>query len=136
MKLSQIQKVGLIFFAGTLILSYFIAQWRHDASHAAITEKFEREQRLNLSADKLLINCERNEEKEDNPYDANHQICVQGEQEHELAERTMRALAQENARNDVRGYRNFFLFALIFNLLGFAGYKATQFFKRDTDTNS
>jgi len=135
MKLTRIQEIGLIFFVCTLLPSYFIAQWRHDANHITITEKLEREQSINLSADKLLTNCERNEVKDGNPYDANHRICEQGEQEHLLAERRMSVLTQENLRNDVRWYRNFFLSILIFNLLGVVGYKAALFFKRDIDTN-
>jgi hypothetical protein len=74
-------------------------------------------------------------EIEDAPYTANHHIFEQGAQAHESAKRSISTLAQQNVRNDVRWYRNFFSFALIFNLLGFTSCKATQFFKHGTATH-
>ena len=135
MKLTRIQQICFVFFACTLLPSYLIANWRHDANLAALTEKLEREHGLNLSTDKLQINCERNELKEGTPYDANHQICEQGAQEQKQTAHAMDVLTQEEARNDVRWYRNFFLAVLAFNLLGFIAYKAYLFLKRGLDAN-
>jgi hypothetical protein len=130
MQLSRPQKIGIAFFICSLLPSYQIAHWRHAANAAAIADELEQEHKLHLSTDKLLLNCERNEKKEDDHYSANHQICAQGLQEHELTTHAMDGLAQDNARNEVRWYRNFFLSVLFFNLLALALYKGNAFLKR------
>ena len=131
MSLSGIQKIGIAFFIASLLPAYLIAHWRYEANISSIQDKFEREHNLHLSTDKLLINCERNEKKENTAYDVNHQICDQGQQTHELTSHAMSALAQQKARNSVWWYFNFFVSVSVFNLLGFAIYKGNIFLKRE-----
>ena len=131
MTLSRIQKIGFAFFICSLLPSYLIAHWRHEANSVAIADEFAQEQNLHLSTDKLLLNCERNEKKDNDHYSANHQICEQGLQEHELTTHAMVDLGQDKVRNETRWYRNFFLSVLLFNLLAFVVYKGIAFLKRD-----
>lgn len=131
MKLSRMQKIGLVFFLCTLLPAYLIANWRYHANLNAITDKFDREQKLHFSTDKLVSNCERNEEKENNHYGSNHQICDQGLQEHASTSHVMDILMQEKASNETRWYRNFFLSVLILNLFGFFIYKGNAFLNRE-----
>ena len=135
MKFTQVQKIGFFFFICTLLPSYLIAQWRHDDNLATLTEQLEREQTLHTSTDKLLNNCERNEKREPNAFDANHQICTQGLQEHDHTTRVMNALEAEKKRNDVRWYKSFLLSVLFFNFLGFGIYKAITILKRDLNSD-
>ena len=131
MTLSHTQKIGIAFFALSLLCAYLFANWRHEANLLEITEEFKLEQSLHLSTDKLLNNCERNAEKENTPYGANHQICDEGLQEHELTARLMKVLDTEKERNNTRWYRNFFLSVLILNLFGFAIQQWLKFIKRN-----
>jgi hypothetical protein len=131
MTLSRTQKIGIAFFALSLPWAYLFANWRHEANLLEITEEFKLEQSLHLSTDKLLSNCERNAQKENTPYNANHQICDEGLQEHDLTARLMDALETEKERNNTRWYRNFFLSVLIFNLLGLAVQQWLNFTKRN-----
>ncbi|PUE28826.1 hypothetical protein B9Z35_12630 [Limnohabitans sp. Jir61] len=131
MTLSRAQKIGVVFFALSLPCAYLSANWRHEANLLEITEQFKLEQSLHLSTDKLLSNCERNAQKENTPYGANHQICDEGLQEHDLTARLMDALETEKERNNTRWYRNFFLSVLIFNLLGLAVQQWLNFTKRN-----
>lgn len=133
MTLTRLQKIAISYLLISLAPSYLIADWRHKTNQLSITEKFERERSLHLSTDKLLINCERNEKKEGTPYDANHQICNEGTQTHELTEKTMRLLELEKERNDSKMFRNFFLLILVFNLLAFVLYKASLLIQREQD---
>ena len=136
MSLSHTQKIGLAFFICTLAPAYLIANWRHAENLSALTDKFEREQQLHLSTDKLLSNCVRNEAKENDHYSATHQICEQGLSEHELTTHAMDVLTQEKAANDTRWYRNFFLSVLIFNLMGWTLYKANTFLRGEENNSS
>jgi hypothetical protein len=131
MTFTRNQKLAFSFFIFSFIPAYFIAQWRYESSVQVITEELEREHALHLSTDKLLSNCENNEAKENTPYGANHQICNQGLQEHSLTDQAMSVLEQEKTRSDVQRYRNFALFVLLFNLLGWMAYKANQFLTRE-----
>jgi hypothetical protein len=131
MTLSRTQKIRIAFFAFSLPWAYLFANWRHEANLLEITEEFKLEQSLHLSTDKLLSNCERNAQKENTPYNANHQICDEGLQEHDLTARLMDALETEKERNNTRWYRNFFLSVLIFNLLGLAVQQWLNFTKRN-----
>jgi hypothetical protein len=131
MILSRIQKISIAFFICSLLPSYLIAQWRHEANSVAISNEFAQEKNLHLSADKLLLNCERNEKKDNDHYSANHQICEQGLQEHELTTHAMDGLRQDKVRNETRWYRNFFLSVLLFNLLAVVVYKGIAFLRRD-----
>lgn len=133
MKLTRRQKIGIAFFIFSLLPAYLFANWRHQANLEGITDRYERVQALHLSTDKLVSNCEKNQRNENTPYGANHQICDQGSQEHSQTERAMNLLDQEKARNDVRFYQNFILFALLLNLLGFVTYKASQFMAKEED---
>jgi hypothetical protein len=133
MTLTRLQKFAVGYLLISLLPSYWMASWQHDATLTAITEKFERERSLHLSTDKLLINCELNEEKQGTPYDANHQICNEGLHEHDLTEHAMQALQFEKDRNDKKLLRNFFILTLLFNLLGLLFYKAKLLIQRETD---
>jgi len=131
MTLNRIQKIGIAFFISSLLPAYLLADWRYQANQTTITDRYEREQALHLSTDKLLDNCEKDQTNENTPYGVHHQICNQGTQEHAQTERAMGLLDQEKARNEVRMYQNFILFVLLFNLLGFVTYKASQFLARE-----
>lgn len=133
MTLTRLQKIAISYLLISLVPSYLIANWRHEANQLSINEKFERELSLHLSTDKLLINCERNEKKEGTPYDANHQICNEGSQTHELTEKNMHSLELEQERNDSKRFRDFFLLILVFNLLAFVLYKARLLIQREQD---
>ena len=133
MKLTRLQKIAIAFFIFSLLPAYLLANWRHQDNLEAINDRYQREQALHLSTDKLLNNCEKSQRNENTPYGANHQICDQGSQEHSQTERAMNLLDQEKARNDVRFYQNFLLFALVLNLLGFVTHKASQFMAREED---
>lgn len=133
MNLSRIQKIGLAFFIATLLPAYLIAHWRYDANLSAIEEKFEREQKLHLSSDKLRANCERNEQKDSTAYDAHYQICNQGLQTHEFTAQAMSALEQEKSSNNAWLYGTFLLSVLLLNLLGFALYKARLLLDQEED---
>jgi hypothetical protein len=130
MKLSRIQKISIAFFIFSLLPAYLIANWRHETNVAVISERFEEEKNLHLSTDKLISNCERNEQKENTPYGANHQICNQGAQEHLQTEHAMHRLEEEKSFNDARSYRNFILSTVLLNLLAFLIYKSQQFLTR------
>lgn len=125
MTLTRIQKISLAFFIGTLIPAYFFANWRHAENLNVLTLQFEQEQGLHDSTDKLINNCAQIEKKENDHFSANHQICEQGQQEHELSQRLMTLLNQEKAKNDLRWYRNFVLSVLLLNFLGIAIYKTS-----------
>jgi len=131
MSLSRIQKIAIALFIGSFLPAYLMAQWRYDANISSIQDKFERERNLHLSTDKLLVNCERNEKKENTAYDANHRICDQGLKTHELTSQAMSALDQENTHSRVWWYVNFLLSVLVLNFLSFAIYKGKTFLKRE-----
>jgi hypothetical protein len=133
MNLSRIQKIGLAFLLASLLPAYLIAHWRYDANLSAIQEKFDREQKLHLSSDKLRANCERNEQKDNAAYDANYQICNQGLQTHEFTAQAMSALEQEKSSNHTWLYGNFLLWVLLLNLLGFVLYKARLLLDQEED---
>lgn len=132
MTLTRLQKISLLFVISSLLPAYLIANWRHADNLNTITAQYEREQQLHLSTDKLVSNCAQNAQKENNAYDANHQICAHGLQEHELSARLMASLSQEKADNDRRWYRNFALSVALLNLMGLAAYKAAKTLTQDT----
>jgi hypothetical protein len=131
MRLSRIQQIGIAFFICTWPPSYLIANWRYDASVATLEEALAQEKSLHTSTDKLLLNCERDEAHDNDHYSSNHQICAQGLQEHELTSHAMDTLVEDQARNERRWYRNFFLSLALFNLLGLAVFKIRQFSQRN-----
>ena len=122
MTLTRLQKVGLAFFVCTLVPAYLIADWRHAATLTNLDAAYAREQDLHQSTDKLLGNCERN----DTPYDANQQICNQGQRLHAQTSQAMDTLVQEKQNNDSQWHRNFWLAVLLFNLAGWAIYKGRR----------
>ena len=130
MSFSRKQKIGIVFFLCTLLPAYLIANWRHDANLSAISNKFEREQQLHVSIDKLVNSCERNEEKENDHYSPNHQICEQGLKEQTSTAHAMEVLTQEKQNNDTQWYRNFFLSVSVLNLLGLLIYQGNTVLKR------
>jgi len=133
MKLTTVQKISLVFFVCTLLPAYWIANWRHTSNEVRLNEAFEREQTLHLSTDKLLDNCEKIASSQSNPYDANHQICNQGLQVHQETSDAMEVLTGEEAYNDMKWYRNFFVAVLVLNLLGWVIYRANIYLKRESD---
>jgi hypothetical protein len=120
MTLTRLQKIGLAFFICTLVPAYLIAGWRHSATLATLDAAYAREADLHKSTDKLIDNCERN----DTPYDANQQICSQGQRLHAQTSEAMQTLVQQKAHNDSQWHTNFWLSVLLFNLLGYGLYKA------------
>lgn len=122
MTLTRLQKFGLVFLVCTLLPAYLIADWRHAETLATLDAAYAREKDLHESTDKLLGNCQRN----DTPYDANQQICNQGERLHVQTSQAMDSLQEEMQRNDSQWHRNFWLSVLSFNLLGWAIYKARR----------
>ena len=122
MNLTRLQKIGLAFFAVTLVPAYLIADWRHSVNLTQLDTAYARELDLHQSTDKLLSNCERN----DTPYDANQQICDQGQRLHAQTSQAMARLSQEKKHNDSQWHRNFWLSVLILNLLGLAVYKGRR----------
>ena len=129
MKLTTHQKISFIFFLGTLMLGYLIANWDHQTNISRINEAIEREKTLHLSTDQLLINCKKNASHTQNSYDANHQICLQGAEIHEHTSQALEALTQEKTSNDNKWVRNFFLTTALLNILGIATYRANIFLK-------
>lgn len=119
MTLTRFQKMCVAFFVCTLLPAYLIADWRHSTTLATLDSAYAREQDLHQSTDKLLSNCERN----DTPYDANQQICNQGQRIHAQTSQAMELLSQEKVHNDSQWHRNFWLSVLLFNLLGWILYK-------------
>lgn len=133
MKLTRIQKMSVAFFACTLPIAFLIAQWRYEAKLASLNETLQKEHALHLSADKLLINCEKSAALKADPYDATHQICNQGADIHAHTEHVMASIAEEKAANEMKWYRNFGLAVLLLNLLAFAMYRANIYLQRETD---
>jgi hypothetical protein len=120
MTLTRLQKIGLAFFVFTLVPAYLFANWRHSSTFASLDAAYTREQALHQSTDKLLSNCERS----DSPYDANQQICNQGQMLHTQTSQAMDVLAQEKLQNDSRWHLNFWLTVLLLNFLGWGFHKA------------
>ena len=122
MTLTRLQKIGLAFFVCTLVPAYLIANWRHSATLETLDAAYVREADLLKSTDKLISNCERN----DTPYDANQQICNQGQRLHQQTSEAMQKLAQQKAHNDSQWHTNFWLSVLVFNLIAWALYKGKR----------
>lgn len=126
MKLTALQKICLVFFACTLVPAYLAANWRYEANFTALSEKLEREQELLQSTQKLLRNCEQNESKSNDHYDANHQVCTNGEQVSERTTLNIETLTQDREYLHTRWWRNFLLTVLCLNMLGVLVYKSRQ----------
>ena len=117
MTLTSQQKRGLVIVLLTCLPAYLIANLRYDANIDTLDHAFEREKDLHQSTDKLLQNCERNEQKEATSYGAGRVICDQGAQAHE---RTERAMADLEARKDharVQWYQTFVMAVVVMNAL-------------------
>jgi hypothetical protein len=126
MKLSTLQKLGLAFFVCTLVPAYLVANWRYEVDFSVFSEKIEREEELLQSTQKLLSNCEQNETKSNDQYDANHQVCSNGERVHERTTLNIETLTQDREELHSRWWRNFFLVVLSLNVLGVLVYKSRQ----------
>ena len=124
MKLTRLQKIFLIFFACTLVPAYLVANWRYEANFSVLTEKIAREDGLRQSTQKLLSNCEQNESKSNAHYDANHQVCTNGEQVHERTTLNINTLTQDREHLHTRWWRNFLLTILCLNSIGILVYKS------------
>jgi hypothetical protein len=133
MTLTRIHKLSIAVFIVSLAPAYWVANWRFDSKLASLNEMFNKEQALHLSTDKLLVNCEKIATTSAGVYDATHQVCAQGSQIHEHTAQAMALLTQEKASNETKWYRNFALTALLFNLLAFFLYRASEFFKREAN---
>jgi len=117
MTLTSQQKQGLVIVLLTCLPAYLIANLRYDANIDTLEYAFEREKDLHQSTDKLLQNCERNEQKEATSYGAGRVICDQGAQAHE---RTERAMADLEARKDharTQWYQTFVMAMVVINAL-------------------
>jgi hypothetical protein len=119
MTLTRLQKIGFALFICSLAPAYLIADWRHSANLETLNAAYTREADLNKSTEKLISNCEHN----DSPYDANQQICIQGQRLHAQTSEAMQALTKQKAHNDSQWHTNFWLSVLVFNLLAWAIYK-------------
>jgi uncharacterized protein YdcH (DUF465 family) len=122
MTLTRLQKIGLVFFVFTLVPAYLIANWRHSAALETLDAAYAREADLHKSTDKLISNCEHN----DSPYDANQQICIQGQRLHAQTSEAMQTLVQQKSNNDSQWHTNFWLSVVVFNLIAWAIYKGKR----------
>lgn len=129
MKLTGVQQKWLLYFILTLIPSYWVADWRHEANFSTIQEKLQREEALHLSTEKLIKNCAHNAEKDSGQFDASHQICEQGTKIHAQTAQQMESLAHEKTSNDKQRYQNFTIYVVILNLLGFLFFRFRHFFQ-------
>jgi len=126
MTLTSVQKKWLLFFVCTLVPAYWFANWRHDATLTSLEDKLKREEALHLSTEKLIKNCALNVEKDQDPFDANRQICEQGNKTHQRTAQQIEALNQEKVTNDSRWYQNFGIFAGLLNIVGFLAFRSTR----------
>jgi len=126
MKLTTLPKLSLAFFACTLVPAYLVANWRYEVDFAVFSEKIEREEELLQSTQKLLSNCEQNESKSNDHYDANHQVCSNGERVRERTTLNIETLTQDQEELHSRWWRNFALVVLSLNVLGVLVYKSRQ----------
>lgn len=127
MKFSHLQKIGLVFFAISLLPAYLIADWRYEVKSVAIAEILERENSLHKSADKLLSNCEKVNANQESHYDATHQICIQGQAIHEHTSLAMENLTAEKAHIKAVMWVHFLSLILGLNLLGLLIYQGKKF---------
>ena len=117
MTLTRQHKLVLVIVLITCLPAYFIANLRYDADVAAVEHVFEREKDLHQSTDKLLQNCERNEQKENTPYGAGRVICDQGAQAHQRTQRVMADLEARQTNARVQWYQTFAIAVLVINAL-------------------
>jgi hypothetical protein len=117
MTLTRTQKLVLVIVLITCVPAYFIANLRFDASVDTLEQAFEREKDLHQSTDKLLQNCERNEQKEAAQYGASRTICDQGAQAHERTERAMSELESRKDHARSQWYQTFGMVVLVLNAL-------------------
>lgn len=117
MTLTHTQKLVLVIVLITCVPAYFIANLRYDANVDALKQAFEREKDLHQSTDKLLQNCERNEQKETTSYSAGRTICDQGAQAHERTERAMAQIESLQIHARSQWYQTFAITVLVLNAL-------------------
>lgn len=117
MTLTRKQKLILVMVLITCVPAYFIANMRYDASVETLEQALEREKDLHQSTDKLLQNCERNEQKEATAYGADRTICDQGAQAHERTERAMAELELRKEHAHSQWYQTFAMAVLVMNAL-------------------
>jgi hypothetical protein len=115
MTLTPKQKQGLVIVLLTCLPAYFVANLRYDANIDTLEHAFEREKDLHQSTDKLLQNCERNEQKEATSYGAGRVICDQGAQAHERTERAMADLEARKSHARTQWYQTFVIAVLAMN---------------------
>ena len=126
MNLTRLQKISLAFFIGTCIPAYLIADWRHNVHWARIAQEIEQEQALQLSAEKLINNCQQNEANTAADFGPHHQICANGVDTRERTAQTIATLTQEKDSLPWRKFRNFLWAVISFNLIGFILFKGHQ----------
>jgi len=117
MTLTLKQKQALVIVLLTCVPAYFIANLRYHANIDTLDYAFEREKDLHQSTDKLLQNCERNEQKEATSYGAGRVICDQGAQAHERTERVMADLEARKDHARTQWYQTFVIAVLVMNAL-------------------
>lgn len=132
MKLNALQKIALAFFVCTLVPAFFVANWRFDVNDTVLSEKIEREEELLQSAQKLLSNCQQNESKSNDHYDANHQVCSNGEQARDRATAKINTLSQDKEQLHSRWWSNFMWTVLCLNVAGILAYKSRQLLQDKT----
>lgn len=119
MNFSSFQKKIFSLFLGTAISAWAFANWRYEVSFVNITEMTAREEEIMRSTKKLINNCNEVENKADGHYNANHQICTQGEQEYERARMKNQILIDEKDNLRFYWWRNFLATVLCLNLIVF-----------------
>lgn len=126
MTLSTKQKIGLALFVCSLLPAYLFASWRHEANESVILEELDRARGLLESSEKLNKNCEANKQREGTSFDANYQICIQGEKNREQASQKITEITTKQELNNKRMPINVLLALLVINACGFGVYKLKQ----------
>ena len=128
MTLTHAQKLATLFLACTVVLSYVTANVRHAHQQAVITEKFEREESLHQSTDKLVAECAKEAQTDHDRFGIQRKVCDQGQDEHNRTQLRMDQLQAERAQNDRRWYINFVVSVLVLNGLAYATIRINRFF--------
>lgn len=126
MPLSKKQKIGLAIFVCSLLPAYLFATWRHGANESSILEELNRARGLLESSEKLNKNCEANQQRELTSFDANHQICIQGEKNREQANQKIDEMTAKQELNDKRMPVNALFALFVINACVYGIYKLRE----------
>ncbi len=119
MNFTSFQKIIFAFFVGSALLAWIFANWRYEVSISNINEMASREEEIIKSTKKLINNCKEVEIKADGHYNANQQICTQGEQEYERARVKNQLLVEEKDKLRFYWWRNLLVTLLCLNLAAY-----------------